>query len=320
VSTTAEGEDLLARALSGERRALAQALSAIERGRLDPAGAALIDAAAGRAYTVGLTGPPGAGKSTLTDALIATERAGSGRIAVLAVDPSSPYSGGAILGDRVRLASHHLADDGVFVRSLASRGHLGGLARAVPDALALLDACGWPTILVETVGVGQTELAIAGAADTTIVVVNPGWGDEVQANKAGLLEVADVLVINKCDRDGVARTRADLVQMLALGGAGRAWTPPIIDTVATKAIGVDTLWAAVAAHRAELEQSGALAELRAERRVSETLRRAQALLARALREAGATGGADVLAAVRTGRIDPARAAAELCALVREAEG
>jgi LAO/AO transport system kinase len=268
VPATVLAEELLARALAGERRALARALSAVERGGLVPASAALLDAAAGRAYTVGLTGPPGAGKSTLTDALIAIERAAGGRIAVLAVDPSSPYSGGAILGDRVRLAPQHLADDGVFVRSLASRGHLGGLARAVPDALALLDACGWPTILVETVGVGQTELAIAGTADTTIVVVNPGWGDEVQANKAGLLEVADVLVINKSDRDGVARTRADLVQMLALGAAGRAWTPPIIDTIATEAIGIETLWTAVAAHRSELEQSGALAERRAAERVS----------------------------------------------------
>lgn len=261
---TAVAEELLARALSGERRALARALSAVERGGLDPASAAPIDAAAGQAYTVGLTGPPGAGKSTLTDALIAIERAAGGRIAVLAVDPSSPYSGGAILGDRVRLASQHLADDGVFVRSLASRGHLGGLARAVPDALRLLDACGWPTILVETVGVGQTELAITGAADTTIVVVHPGWGDEVQANKAGLLEIADVFVINKADRVGVADTRRDLEQMLDLT-EGRDWRPPILSAVASRGEGAEELWSAIRDHRAHLQAHGELERKRARR-------------------------------------------------------
>ena len=179
----------------------------------------------GEAYTVGITGAPGAGKSTLTDHLIATGRqrglgttgdrggggdgAAGGQVAVLAIDPSSPFSGGAILGDRVRMQSHAL-DDGVFIRSMATRGHLGGLAVAVPDAVRVLSAVGFPLVLVETVGVGQQEVEVAAATDTTVVVVNPGWGDAIQANKAGLLEIADVFVINKADRPGASQTRRDL--------------------------------------------------------------------------------------------------------------
>ena len=169
---------------------------------------------------------------------------GADRVAVLAVDPSSPYSGGAILGDRVRMSGHAL-DDGVFIRSMATRGHLGGLAVAVPDAVRVLSSVGMPVVLVETVGVGQQEVEVAAATDTTIVVVNPGWGDAIQANKAGLLEIADLFVINKADRPGARETRRDLELMLDLTELG-AWRPPIVETVASTGDGVEELWAAIA--------------------------------------------------------------------------
>jgi LAO/AO transport system kinase len=230
-------------------------------------------------YTLGLTGAPGAGKSTLTDGLITAVRGGwpaaegSGaseaeaeavpQVAVLAVDPTSPFSGGAILGDRVRMSQHAL-DPTVFIRSMATRGHLGGLSLAVPDAVRLLGAAGIGVVIVETVGVGQMEVEIASAADTTAVVVTPGWGDSMQASKAGLLEVADVFVINKADRPGVREARRDLEQMLDLARPG-AWRPEIIDTTATAAEGVSELWMAVARHRAHLLSSGQLTVRRADR-------------------------------------------------------
>ena len=191
--------------------------------------------AAGEAYTVGITGAPGSGKSTLTSALVGHVRSTGDDVAVLAIDPSSPFTGGAILGDRVRMQDH-ATDPGVFIRSMATRGHLGGLALATPEAVRLLDALGRRLILIETVGVGQVEVEVAGKADTTIVVVNPGWGDSVQANKAGLMEVADVFVINKADRAGADETRRDLEQMLDLS-ASTEWRPPIVPTVATTGAG-----------------------------------------------------------------------------------
>src|SRR5919205_1677812 len=203
-------------ALAGERAAVARLITLVESGgdlahdvisRLFPH--------TGAAYTVGITGAPGAGKSTLTDKLIARVRKEGAEVGVLAIDPSSPFSGGAILGDRVRMQDH-ATDPGVFIRSMATRGHLGGLSLATPQAIRVLDAAGKPWVLVETVGVGQVEVDVAGAADTTVVVVNPGWGDAVQANKAGLLEIADVFVINKADRDGANDTKRDLEQMLEL--------------------------------------------------------------------------------------------------------
>ena len=200
---------------------LARLLSLVEQGGSDARDVGrLAYPLGGNAYTVGLTGAPGAGKSTLTSQLIALLRGTGSEVAVLAIDPSSPFSGGAILGDRVRMQDH-ATDSGVFIRSMATRGHLGGLALAAPEAIRLLDAVGKPWVLVETVGVGQVEVEIAGEADTTVVVVNPGWGDAVQANKAGLLEIGDVFVINKADRTGVAETRRDLEQMLDLSAARR---------------------------------------------------------------------------------------------------
>ena len=231
-------------------------------------------------------------------------------VAVLAVDPTSPFSGGAILGDRVRMSDHAL-DDGVFIRSMATRGHLGGLALATPEAVRVLDAAGIPWVLVETVGVGQVEVEVAAAADTTIVVVNPGWGDSVQANKAGLLEVADVFVINKADRPGAADSRRDLEGMLELG-ASRGWRPPIVCTTATTGDGLDELSAAIADHRTHLETDGRLqakrdARLRDELRLIITQRlrsRADELLGAADRERLET---DVLAR----RLDPYTAADEV---------
>ena len=223
----------------------------------------------GGAYTIGMTGAPGSGKSTLTDKLIGLIRGSGNEVGVLAIDPSSPFSGGAILGDRVRMQDH-ATDEGVFIRSMATRGHLGGLSLATPQAVRILDAAGKPWIIIETVGVGQVEVEVAGAADTTVVVVNPRWGDGVQANKAGLLEIADVLVVNKADREGAADTVRDLQVMLELAGE-RDWRPPIIETVATDSRGIDDLWRAVLDHRSHLEADGRL-ERRRDARLREELR------------------------------------------------
>lgn len=244
-------------ARAGDRGSVARLISLVESG-----GDAATEAVArlyphtGKAYIVGVTGAPGAGKSTITDRLIARIRRDGAAVGVLAIDPTSPFTGGAILGDRVRMQDH-ATDEGVFIRSMATRGHLGGLALATPQALRVLDAAGKPWVIVETVGVGQVEVEVASAADTTVVVVNPGWGDSVQAAKAGLLEIADVLVVNKADRPGVQETVRDLVQMLELGGE-RPWRPPVVETVATEGSGIDELFDAIERHRAFLETDGRL--------------------------------------------------------------
>jgi len=264
--------ELFGAACDGDRAALARLLSLIERGGDEAKEIArLAHSLSGNGYLVGVTGAPGSGKSTLTSATIGHLRAQDVQVAVLAIDPSSPFTGGAILGDRVRMQDH-ATDPGVFIRSMATRGHLGGLSLATPEAARLLDAIGRPWTLVETVGVGQVEVEIAGKADTTVVVVNPGWGDSVQANKAGLMEIADVFVINKADRKGVADTRRDLEQMLELSNLDdSAWHPPILPVIATTNEGVEEYWAAVVAHRAAIEASGELARRR-EFRVGEELR------------------------------------------------
>jgi LAO/AO transport system kinase len=225
----------------------------------------------GNGYTVGVTGAPGAGKSTLTSSLIKLLREKQLEIAVLAIDPSSPFTGGAILGDRVRMQDH-ATDPGVFIRSMATRGHLGGLSLSTPEAIRMLDAVGRQWILVETVGVGQVEVEIAGKADTTVVVVNPGWGDSVQANKAGLMEIADIFVINKADRKGVEETRRDIEQMLELSDLPHeAWRPPIIATIGNTGEGVPALWDAVLEHRQAIETTGEL-KSRRDFRLREELR------------------------------------------------
>jgi LAO/AO transport system kinase len=247
-------------------------LSLIERGGDDARTVGRLSyPKSGSAYTVGLTGAPGAGKSTLTSAVIGHLRSMDLEVAVVAIDPSSPFTGGAILGDRVRMQDH-ATDPGVFIRSMATRGHLGGLSLATPEAVRLLDAVGRRWVVVETVGVGQVEVEIAGKADTTVVVLNPGWGDSVQANKAGLMEIADVFVINKADRKGVEETRSDIEQMLDLSDLSHdSWRPPIVATVGSTGQGVPELWDAVLAHREHSEKTGQLAERR-EFRLREELR------------------------------------------------
>ena len=257
-------DGLLAAARAGQRRALARVMSHVERG--GPSArelGALTFAQSGNAHTVGITGAPGAGKSTLNSAVVGVARERGERLAVLAVDPSSPFSGGAILGDRVRM-SDHTFDEGVYIRSMATRGHLGGLTLATPLAVRVLDALGWPWVVIETVGVGQVETEIVGAADTTVVVVNPGWGDSVQANKAGLMEIADIFVVNKADRPGTSETCRDIRQMLDLSAPGD-WDPPILTSVGTTGEGAAELWDAICAHRDHAAASGELQARRAAR-------------------------------------------------------
>jgi LAO/AO transport system kinase len=309
---------LLARARADDRVALARLLSYVERGGASAMAVAELAYRSEVPYSVGLTGAPGAGKSTLTDRLITEVRGGwpdgasIPQVAVLAVDPTSPYSGGAILGDRVRMGQHAL-DPTVFIRSMATRGHLGGLSLAVPDAIRLLGAAGLGLVIVETVGVGQMEVDIASAADTTVVVVTPGWGDAMQASKAGLLEVADIFVINKADRPGVREARRDLEQMLDLARPG-SWRPEIVETTATDGDGIGDLWRAVAAHRDHLVGSGQLAVRRTDR-VSKELRRV--LLARTeVKVDELVAGEEFSTAVKAlaaGELDPYQAAEGLLA-------
>ncbi|HAZ33993.1 MAG TPA: methylmalonyl Co-A mutase-associated GTPase MeaB [Acidimicrobiaceae bacterium] len=314
---SADPEVLFSAALRGDRAATARLLSLIERGG-EPGRAVgrLAYPKSGEGYTVGLTGAPGAGKSTLTSATIGHLRSLDLEVAVLAIDPSSPFTGGAILGDRVRMQDH-ATDTGVFIRSMATRGHLGGLSLATPEAVRLLDALGRKWILVETVGVGQVEVEVAGKADTTVVVVNPGWGDSVQANKAGLMEIADVFVINKADRKGVEETRRDLEQMLDLSDLPHdAWRPTIVTTVANTGEGVPELWDAVLEHREYAESSGLLEERR-RFRSSEELRE---IVANRLRERAreiCTGDRwdEVTGEVTEQRLDPWSAADEMLAPV-----
>jgi LAO/AO transport system kinase len=240
-------ERVVDRVLAGDLRAVASLMRALDD-ELPGARAALraIYPRGGRAFVVGITGSPGVGKSTLVSALVAAYRARGERVAVVAVDPSSPFSGGALLGDRVRM-SRHATDDGVFIRSLATRGHQGGLSRATMASVAVLDAAGFPVIFVETVGAGQAELDVADAADAVVVVTAPGLGDEVQALKAGLLEIADLLVVNKGDREGADRTLADLTAMLALGARA---VPPLLKTVAAHEAGIEEVVVALELLRA----------------------------------------------------------------------
>jgi LAO/AO transport system kinase len=262
-------DELVSRALAGERRAVARLISLVEDGA--PGLGRIMDALfphTGAAYSVGITGAPGAGKSTLTEGLVARARRDGHKVGVLAIDPSSPFSGGALLGDRVRMQSH-ATDPEVFIRSMATRGHLGGIALATPEAVRVLDAAGVDYVLIETVGVGQAEVEITDACDTTVVVVNPRWGDAVQAAKAGLMEIAEVFVVNKADRPGARDTVRELKQMLELAEADSA--PRIVETIATTGEGIDELWAAIAEHRARQEANGSL-EARRRRRIEREIR------------------------------------------------
>lgn len=267
----------------------------------------------GNAYVVGLTGSPGVGKSTSTSALVTAYRKQDRRVGVLAVDPSSPFSGGALLGDRVRM-SDHASDPGVYIRSMATRGHLGGLARSAPQAIRVLDAAGCDVILVETVGVGQSEVEIASQADTSVVLLAPGMGDGIQAAKAGILEIGDVYVVNKADRDGADATARELNHMLGLGesrGPGD-WRPPIVKTVASRAEGVDEVVEALDKHRAWMEERGVLTERRRARAAHEIEAIALTALRARIGDLSGDRRLGALAArIVAGELDPYRAADEL---------
>src|SRR5918992_2526878 len=249
------GAQTIDRILAGDPRAVARAISKVEDGAADAAALMrALFAHTGRGLVVGITGAPGAGKSSLVDKLAGLYRQRGERVGIVAVDPSSPFSGGAILGDRIRMQTLGL-DEGVFIRSMATRGNLGGLARATVDAVAILDAAGYSKIIVETVGVGQDEVEIVKAADVSVVVLVPGMGDDIQAIKAGIMEIGDVFVINKADRDGVLRTEKELEAMLSLATRPDGWEPPIVKTVATENKRVEELAASVESYR-EFQQRG----------------------------------------------------------------
>ena len=314
--STPDTTSLIERMFAGDRVALARVLTLVENRSLPGAHImSQIYPRCGHAYVVGITGPPGAGKSTLTNALVARARADDRTVAVVAVDPSSPFSGGAVLGDRIRMQSHFL-DPGVFIRSLSSRGSHGGVSRPTRDITRVLDAFGFDYIIIETVGVGQTELDVMSLADTTIVVLVPEAGDTIQVMKAGLLEIADIFVVNKADREGAERMKTDLEAMLHLRGP-TPWKIPVLLTQAAQSVGTEELWKAIGSHRAHREAQGHRAPADGARHEAELLdildeelrRRMRSALARARTD----GLASVIEAVRRGTLDPYAAALQILA-------
>ncbi|OLB76635.1 MAG: transporter [Actinobacteria bacterium 13_2_20CM_2_71_6] len=306
---------LVEAARGGDPRAVARMISLVEND--DPALPELAAALApytGTAQVIGLTGSPGVGKSTTTNEVVRALRARGQRVGVLAVDPSSPYTGGAILGDRVRMQDH-ATDSGVYIRSMSSRGHLGGLAVATPQAVRVLEGAGCDVVLVETVGVGQAEVEVASLADTTLVLLAPGMGDAIQAVKAGILEVADIFVVNKADRDGAGATYRDIQGMLGLASRGPGeWRPPVVRAVAAKGEGIDDVLAAIDKHRSWLVEHDELRRRREARAAAEVEAIALATLrARmgSLREGTALPA--LAAAVASGSLDPYAAAGQLLA-------
>ncbi|MGN6634053.1 MAG: methylmalonyl Co-A mutase-associated GTPase MeaB [Oryzihumus sp.] len=307
---------LVESARAGSPRAVARLISLVEDGHaaLREVMAALAPRT-GRAHVIGITGSPGVGKSTSTNALVGAFRARGQRVGVLAVDPSSPFSGGALLGDRVRMQDHAL-DPEVYIRSMASRGHLGGLSWTTPQALRVLDAAGCEVILVETVGVGQSEVEVAGLADTTIVLLAPGMGDGIQAAKAGILEIGDLFVVNKADRDGADATVRDIRHMISLGDRTEPnlWRPPVVKTVAAQGEGVDEVMESIDKHFAWMESTGVLRERRVRRAGDEIEAIALQALRRRMGDLRHGNGVDELAAqVVDGTTDPYAAADQVVA-------
>ena len=304
---------LVAKAREGDARSVARLISLVENGSPElPAVAAALAPYAGRAQVVGITGSPGVGKSTTTNELVRELRAAGHRVGVLAVDPSSPFTGGAILGDRIRM-QEHTADPGVYIRSMSTRGQLGGLAAATPQAVRVLEGAGCDVILVETVGVGQAEVEIAALADTTLVLLAPGMGDAIQAVKAGILEIADIFVVNKADRPGADATYRDIQGMLGLGErAAGEWRPQVVRAVAVKGEGITDVVAAIDKHRAWLESSGELQKSRERRAAVEVEAIALGILrARIGSLRDGTALTTLAGRVAAGEVDPHAAADEL---------
>lgn len=303
---------LLAGVRAGRPRAVGRMISLIEDSSPAlPAIMAALAADTGRAYVVGLTGPPGVGKSTTTAALVSELRRRGERVGVLAVDPTSPFTGGALLGDRVRM-QQHATDPDVHIRSMATRGHLGGLSVAAPQALRVFDAAGCATVVVETVGVGQSEVEVAAAADMTVVLLAPGMGDGVQAAKAGVLEVGDLFVVNKADRDGAQALVRDLRSMVAMTPRAAAdWKPPVLTAVASEGTGLPELLAAVGRFAEHQHDSGAIERRRRDRARRELLGLALAAVRVRLESAAGPALAELAEAVRTGELDPYAAAETL---------
>ncbi|WBB74800.1 methylmalonyl Co-A mutase-associated GTPase MeaB [Micromonospora sp. WMMD1128] len=306
---------LVERARAGDPRAVARLITLVESGdETLPQVAAALAPYSGHAQVVGLTGSPGVGKSTTTNELVRALRARGHRVGVLAIDPSSPFTGGAILGDRVRMQDH-ATDPGVYIRSMSSRGHLGGLSAATPQAVRVLEGAGCDVVLVETVGVGQAEVEVASLADTTLVLLAPGMGDAIQAVKAGILEIADVFVVNKADRDGVDATVRDIQGMIALGERGPGeWRPQVVRAIAARAEGIDDIAAAIDKHRGWLEQHDELRRRREARAAAEI--EAIALGALRARIGSLRDGTQLptlAAKVAEGALDPYAAADELLA-------
>lgn len=310
--------ELVAAIRRRQPRAIARAISLVENDAAElPALAAELAADSGHAHVVGITGPPGVGKSTTVSALVSQFRSGAQlRVGVLAVDPTSPFTGGALLGDRVRMQGH-AEDRDVVIRSMATRGHLGGLAAAAPQALRVLDAAGCDVVIVETVGVGQSEVEVAESCDTTCVLNSPGAGDQIQAAKAGLLEIGDVFVVNKAERDGAQALVRELRTMISLAPrTAEDWKPPIIRTTATSAEGIGELAEQIRAHRAHGEQSGQWQQRRLRRAEAEVSARVVALLRRRYGDAADQQELAAAAArVVAGELDAYRAAVELVAAV-----
>jgi LAO/AO transport system kinase len=314
VARTVDVPDLVERARQGQPRAVARLISLVEDAH--PALREVMAALAphsGQAWIIGLTGSPGVGKSTSTSALVRAFRERDLRVGVLAVDPSSPFSGGALLGDRVRMQDHAL-DRGVYIRSMASRGHLGGLSWATPQALRVLDAAGCDVVLVETVGVGQSEVEVAGLADTTVVLLAPGMGDGIQAAKAGILEIGDLFVVNKADRDGADTTVREIRHMISLaeGRQPGEWRPSVTKTVASTGDGMDELMTALDKHHEWLQRTGTLRERRVRRAADEIEAIALARLRERMGDLRHGSGLDDLASrVVDGTSDPYSAADDL---------